>query len=173
DFDEVKTKVTQAVKTQKAREQLDQKAKELASSVNTAADLKAAGEKAGVEVSTETNYKLGGPLGKAGTSPALDEAIFALNSGDVTKAPIKAGDNWVIVGATKRTAADLAEFSRKRDQLTQTMLSERQNQVFEDYVAAAQARIKREGKIKIYSDVLARMEEDEPVAAPPRTRLPF
>jgi hypothetical protein len=47
------------------------------------------------------------------------------------------------------------------------MLSERQNQVFEDYIAAVQERMRRDGKIKIYDDVLATMEEEEPSAAPP------
>jgi hypothetical protein len=31
--------------------------------------------------------------------------------------------------------------------------------------------MKRDGKIKVYDDVLGRMEEDEPVAAP-RPRIP-
>jgi peptidyl-prolyl cis-trans isomerase D len=174
DFDEVKTKVAEAVKQLRAREQLDQKAKEIASLVNAAGDIKSAGEKAGFEVATEAAYKLGSPLGKAGTSPALDEAIYALKAGEVTKTPIKVAGAWVIVGATKRTEADLAEFAKQRDQLTQSMLSERQNQVFEDYISAVQERMKRDGKIKIYNDVLASMEEEEPAAAPaPRRRAPF
>ncbi len=168
DFEEVKTKVAQALKQQRAKEQLESKAKEIASSVNNARDLKGAGEKAGFEVATEEAYKLGATLGKAGTSPALDEAIYALNPGEVTKAPVKVSDNWVVLGATKRTEADLAEFAKQRDQLTQSKLTERQNQIFDDYIATVQEQMKRDGKIKIYADVLASMEEDEPVAAPPR-----
>jgi hypothetical protein len=53
------------------------------------------------------------------------------------------------------------------------LLSERQNQVFEDYISTAQERMKRDGKIKIYDDVLARMEEAEPVFAPPRPNFPL
>ena len=173
DFEEVKTKVAQALKQQRAKEQLESKAKEIASSVNNAGDLKGAGEKAGLAVATEETYKLGATLGKAGTSPALDEAIYALKPGEVAKAPVKVSDNWVVLGATKRTEADLAEFAKQRDQLTQSKLTERQNQIFEDYIATVQEQMKRDGKIKIYADVLASMEEDEPVAAPPqRPRFP-
>jgi len=46
------------------------------------------------------------------------------------------------------------------------MMSERQDQVFEDYIAGVQQRMKRDGKIKIYEDVLAQMEEAEPAAEP-------
>ena len=174
DFEEVKTKVAQALKQQRAKEQLEAKAKEIAASVNNARDLKGAGEKAGFEVATEEAYKLGATLGKVGTSPALDEAIYALKPGEVAKAPVKVNDNWVVLGATKRTEADLAEFAKQRDQLTQSKLTERQNQIFEDYIATVQKQMKRDGKIKIYADVLASMEEDEPVAAPPpRPRFPM
>ncbi|MEP6743548.1 MAG: SurA N-terminal domain-containing protein [bacterium] len=173
DFDEVKTKVAQALKQERAKQQLEQKAKEIAASLNSPADVQAAGEKAGFEVGADSGYKLGSPLGKAGTSPALDEAIYALKTGEATRTPVKVGDNWVIVGVKTRTEADLADFAKQREQLTQTMLGERQNQVFDDYVSAVTQRMKQAGKIKIYTDVLSSMEEDEPVAAPPtRRQLP-
>lgn len=174
DFDEVKTKVAEALKQERAKQQLEQKAKELAAAINSAADLQTAGEKAGFEAASDSGYKLGSPLGKAGTSPALDDAVYALKAGEVTKTPVKVGDNWVIVGVKSRTEADLAEFAKQRDQLTQTMVGERQNQVFDDYVAAVTLRLKQAGKIKIYTDVLNGMEEDEPVAAPaPRPQIPI
>ncbi|MDQ1640124.1 MAG: peptidyl-prolyl cis-trans isomerase [Pyrinomonadaceae bacterium] len=174
DFDEVKTKVAEALKQERAKQQLEQKAQELAASLNSAADMQAAGEKTGFEVGSDIGYKLGSPLGKAGTSPALDDAVYALKAGEVVKMPVKVGDNWVIVGVKSRTEADLAEFAKQRDQLTQTMVGERQNQVFDDYVAAVTQRMKQAGKIKIYTDVLDGMEEDEPVAAPaPRPQFPI
>jgi peptidyl-prolyl cis-trans isomerase D len=173
EFDEVKDKVTQALKQQRAKEQLDQKARDLAASVNSAADLKAAAEKAGFEAETQEGYKLGGTLGKAGTSPALDEAIYKLKEGGITKDPIKVDDNWVVVGAIKRKEADLAEFAKQRDQLTQSMLRSRQEQVFGDYIASVVDRLKREGKIKIYKEVLSSIAEDEPAAMPQPRRPRF
>ncbi len=173
EFDEVKTKVATALKQQRAKEQLESKAKEIAAAAGNANQLKVAAEKAGFEVATEEAFKLGKTLGSAGTSPALDEAIYALKTSEVTKTPVKSGDNWVIVGVIKRGDADLAEFAKQRDELTQSMLSDRQNQVFSDYVAAVQERMKRDGRIKIYDDVLLSLETDEPAAAPPRPRFPL
>lgn len=175
DFEEIKTNVAQVVKQQRAKEQLDQKAKDLAASVNSAGDLKAAAEKAGFEAANEESYKLGSPLGKAGTTPALDEAVYALKTGEVTKTPLKIGDNFVILGMTNRHEADLAEFAKQRDQLTQTMLSAKQNQIYEDYISAVQQRLKQAGKIKVYADALASLEESEPevAPAPQRPRFPL
>ena len=172
EFDEVKNQIAQKLKDQRANEQIESKAKELATSTSGPGDLKGAGERAGFEVGTDAGYKLGATLGKAGTSPALDEAIYALKSGEITRNPVKVGDSWVIVGVNKRDEADLAEFASQRDQLTQSLLSERQSQVFEDYIAAVQERMRSDGKIRIYNDVMARLVEDEPVAAPPRPRFP-
>lgn len=169
DFEEVKTKVAQVVKQQRAKDLLEQKAKEIAAAGNSVAELKAAAEKAGLEVATELSYKLGGLLGKAGTSPALDEALYALKAGEVTRSPLKVGDNFVVLGVANRKEADLAAFASQRDQLTQTMLTARQNQIYEDYIGAVQQRMKQDGKIKVYQDVLVSLEESEPeIEAPPQ-----
>jgi len=174
EFEEVKTNVAEVLKQQHAKEQLEQKAKELAASVNSAADLKAGAEKAGFEVANEETYKLGSPLGKAGTSPALDEAIYGLKNGEVTKSPLKVGDSFVVLGLTNRHEADLAEFAKQKDQLTQTMLSGKQSQVYEDYISAVQQRMKQNGKIKIYMDVVNGLEDSEPEVAPqPRPQFPI
>lgn len=173
EFEETKGDVEKILKLQRAKDQLEQKAKDLASAVGGAADLKAAAEKAGFEAGNEELYKLGSPLGKAGTSPSLDEAMYSLKSGEVSRTPIKVGDNYVILGATNRKEADLAEYASQRDRLTQTMLSSKQNQVYEDYISAVQQRMKQEGKIKIYPDVLLSLEENEPEVAPaPRPQFP-
>jgi peptidyl-prolyl cis-trans isomerase D len=164
EFDEVKTKVTEALKQQRAKEQLEAKAKELVAAASSADQVKAAGEKLGFEVSTEEDFKLGNTLGTAGTSVAMDEAVYGLKAGEVTKAPIKSGSNMVIIGVTDRREADLAEFATQRDQLTRSMLSERQSQVFGDYISGVQEKMKRDGKIKIYDDVLLNLEAAEAAA---------
>src|SRR3990172_4092112 len=56
DFEEVRSKVADAVKQERAKEQLDVRAKELAASVNNAGEVKVAGEKAGFETGTEEEY---------------------------------------------------------------------------------------------------------------------
>jgi peptidyl-prolyl cis-trans isomerase D len=173
EFDEVKDRVAQALKSERAKSQLEQKARELAGAINNPGEIKGAGERAGFEVATEQDFKLGATLGKAGTSPALDEAIFGLKEGQITKTPIKVGESWVVIGATKRVEPDLVAFNSQRAGRTSALLNERQGQVFDDYIAKVQERLKQEGKITIYKDVLATLEEEEPVAAPPQPQFPI
>jgi len=172
DFEEVKTRVADALKQQRAKEQVEQVAKQLAASLNGPGDIKAAAEKAGLQSTTEEGYKLGGTLGEAGTSPALDDAIYELKAGEVAKTPVKVGDHWVVVGVTNRQNADLAAFASQRASLTSGMLTTRQNQVFEDYIAAVQQRMMQDGKIKIYEDVLLRLEASQAEVAP-RPQIPL
>ncbi len=173
ELEEVKDRLSQTLKHQRAKEQLEQKAKEVLSAVKTVADIKGAGEKAGFEVGTEADWKIGSVIGKAGSSPALDEVAYALKAGEITKTPFKVGDNWVILGATSRVDADLAAFASKRPQMTQTLLTQRQTQLWDDYVTRVQEEMKRSGKIRIYKDVLTAMEENEPAAAAPQSQFPF
>ncbi|HYO98646.1 MAG TPA: peptidyl-prolyl cis-trans isomerase [Pyrinomonadaceae bacterium] len=166
DFAEVKDEVIKRAKQARAQSQLEQTARELANNNGSVADLKAAAEKLGLEVKTAEAYKLGSPLEGAGTSAAADDAIYNLKEGEISKSPVKLGDSWVVVAATKRTDADLAEFAKQRDQLTQTLLTSRRNDVFEDYISSMRARLDREGKVKVYEDVLARNADTEESAAP-------
>lgn len=167
EFDEVKTKVANDIKNQRAKEQIEQKAKELLASFSGVDAVKAAGEKEGFDSGFEEGFKLSSALGKAGTSTAIDDAIYNLKEGEISKTPIKVDDKWVIVGLVKRIEPNFTAFDGgERDRLKQQMLSARQTQVFEDYIAGVEQRMKQNGKIKIYEDVLTRLDESEPAAEP-------
>ena len=166
EFDEVKTKVSEALKEQRAKEQLEQKAKDLIASLSGPGDLKAAGEREGFDSGLEEGYRRESTLGKAGSSEVLDDAIYSLKEGEISKTPIKVDDKWVIVGLVKRENANMAAFGGERDRIKQTMLRDRQTQVFQDFITAAQERMKREGKITIYDKVLTRLDAAEPAAQP-------
>lgn len=171
DFNEVKDKVIERVKEEQAKGRLEQTARDIANAANSPADLKAAAEKYGLEVKTLDAYKTTQPLEGVGTSPAAGDAIFKLKEGEITKTPLQVSDTWVVVGVTKRTDADLAEFNKQHDQLMQSALTSKRGDVYEDYIGAVRARYEQEGKIKIYDDVLARVGTDEePEAAPQMPR---
>jgi peptidyl-prolyl cis-trans isomerase D len=170
DFDEVKEKVKQAVKTEKAKSELEAKAKEVIASAKTPGDLKAAAARLGLETKAEANYKLGTPLGDSGSSSLLDEPLFDAKTGEVLKTPVFLNQNYLVIGINKRTEADLAEFAKERDSLMQSALTERKNQVFEDYLTAVQRRLESEGEITIDKDVLASIKDQEAPEAMPRQR---
>jgi len=167
EFDEVKDKVRSAVKDEKAKSMLEQKAKDIAAAAKSPGELKAAAEKAGLEAKAEANYKLATPLGEAGSSVLIDDPLYAAKAGDVLQ-PIFLNSNYVVVGVNKKTDADLTEYAKQRDSLMQQATSDRKSQVFGDYLTTVMSRMKQAGKIKIYQEVLDTLAEDEPEAQPPR-----
>jgi peptidyl-prolyl cis-trans isomerase D len=167
EFDEVKEKVRSAVKDEKAKAILEQKAKEVVAAAKSPGDLKAAAEKAGLEAKAEANYKLATPLGEAGSSVLIDDPLYNAKAGDVLQ-PIFLNSNYLVLGVNKKTDADLTEYAKQRDSLMQQALSDRKSQVFEDYLATVMTQMKQAGKIKIYQEVVETMAEDEPEAQPPR-----
>jgi peptidyl-prolyl cis-trans isomerase D len=169
EFDEVKDRVAQAVKTENAKSQIEQTAKDLIAGAKAPGDLKAGAARLGLEAKAEANYKLSTPLGDAGSSVLLDDPLYTAKTGEVLKTPIFLNQNYLVIGVNSRTEADLTEFAKQRDSLMQSALTERKNQVFEDYLAAVQRTMESNGKIKIYKDVLANfIDSEEPEAAPQR-----
>jgi peptidyl-prolyl cis-trans isomerase D len=167
DFDEVKAKIADGMKQQRAKDQIEQKAKDMLASVSSPDAIKAAGEKEGYDAGVDEGFKLSSTLGKVGSSPALDDLVYSLKQGEVAKAPIKINDNWVIVGIVKRAEPDFSSFnSGERDRLKQQMAGQRETQVFEDYIAAVQQRMKQAGKITIYDKVLDQIDEADAASEP-------
>jgi peptidyl-prolyl cis-trans isomerase D len=157
EFDEVKGQLIDAVKFEKARTQVEEIAKAIAAGAPNAAGLASAATSKGLSAKDQKSFVLGSPLGEgptAGTSEALEDAIYALKPGDVTKTPILVGDNWYIVGATSKTDANMADFAKQRSSLMETMLSKKRADVFSDYLAAVRRKMEADGSIKIYKDEL-------------------
>lgn len=167
DYDEVKEKVFKDVKLDRAKLQLEETARNLANSTNGAADLKAAAAKLGLEAKDEGAYKLGMELGTTATNPGADETIYGLKEGEITKTPVKIGDVWFVIGASKRTEADLTEFNKNRDRLVEQATSTRRGQVFGDYITSVKTRMEGEGRISIDQDVLKQFEGEAPEMANP------
>lgn len=171
DFEEVKDKVAENLKESRAREQVEQTARELASNAGSPDALKAAAAKLGLKAEDEEAFQLGRPMGAAGADAALDTAVFALKAGEITKTPVNVGGKWVVVGVKNRKDADMAEFDKQRSRLVETALTERRGQVFDEYLVSARRRLDDKGEIEIKRDTLAQLEESEPPAALPRSPI--
>jgi peptidyl-prolyl cis-trans isomerase D len=163
EFDEIKEKVVTAAKQDKAKTQLEQTAKDIIAGAKTAADLKASAQKYGLEAKAEANYKLGTPLADLGSSTLLDNPLYkSAKAGEVLSSPIFLNENYLVIGVTKRTDADMAEFTKQRDSLVETALKDRRDQVFEDYLTSVKLDMQRDGKITIYKDALDQLQEEQP-----------
>lgn len=161
EFAEVKGQITELVKIEKARTQVEEIAKQIASGAANAAALNAAATAKNLKAVESKSFILGSPLGEgpsASSSKELEDAIYAMKDGEVSKTPIKVGDNWVVVGVTKREDANMEEFAKQRDTLMEQILSQRRGEIYSEYLASTRQKMETDGKIKIYNDVIAKMD---------------
>ena len=104
----------------------------------------------------------------------MEDAIYALKVGEVTKTPIKIGDNYYIVGVNSREEAKTEEFAKTRDQLVEQKLAEKRGRIFSDYIASVKREMETKKDIVIYPDVLAKLDALTPADAPtaPQSQIP-
>jgi hypothetical protein len=161
EYDEVKEQVAEAVKLEQARARVEEIAKQIAAGANSANHLDAAAQSKGLKAQDAKSFILGSPLGQgpsAQTSEALEDAIYNLHTGEVTKTPVKIGDNYYVVGVRGREEAGGEDFAKQREDLIQTKLTEKRQQVFSDYLAARKQELEAKNEIKIDKDALAKLD---------------
>jgi peptidyl-prolyl cis-trans isomerase D len=170
EFDEVKNQIVETVKLEKARAQVEEIAKQIAAAANSPGDLRSIAQSKGITAKDQAGYTLGSPLGEgasAGTSETLEDALFALKAGEVAKTPVKIGDDWFVVGVTKREDPASDEFAKQRSTLIEQMLSRKRASVYSDYLAATRRKYEGDNKIKIYQEALDKVDAPDPALAEP------
>ena len=162
EFDEVKNELVEVVKLELARNKIEQIANQIAAGSTTAATVAASAVAQNQKAKEQKSFILGSPLGEgpsATTSEALEDAIYAMKEGEATKTPVKIGDSYYIIGVTKREDANMEDFAKERDTLAAQMLMQKRGEVFQDYLAATRMRMEKDGDIKIYNDVVAKLDD--------------
>jgi peptidyl-prolyl cis-trans isomerase D len=163
EFEDVKTQVAEAVKLDQAKTRVEEIAKQIAAGATGAGSLAALAQSKGLKAQDAKAFTLGSPLGQgpsAATGEALEDAIFGLKTGEVTKTPINIGENWYIIGVNNREEAKMEDFAKERDDLIEQKQTQKRGQVFTDYLASVRREMESKGDIKIYPDALAKLEAD-------------
>jgi peptidyl-prolyl cis-trans isomerase D len=164
EFDEVKDKIVEIVKLQKARDMVTEVANQIAAGATSAEALAAVAKSHNLTAEEQKTYIIGSPLGQgpsAATSDALEDAIFAMKPGEATKTPIKVGENYYVVAVTKREDANMDDFAKQRSSLLEQTLARKRNEVFGDYLASVRQKFETSGDIKIYNDAIAKLDQSD------------
>lgn len=138
-LDEVKAKVREDVVREKSVELA--KAKAQAVSQNGKANFAAAAKAAGVEIKKTDLITRGTALPEVGVSGSVDDAVFALNAGDVST-PI-ATDAAVVVAKVVEKSEPTAEgLAAERDTLRSQLLQQARQEFFASYMSKAKTKMK-------------------------------
>jgi peptidyl-prolyl cis-trans isomerase D len=152
-FEEVRSKVEDRYRTDKAKELAAERARQIAQAQSLDA-LKSAGD--AMKLTTEERAGL---TGNDSIGPLISESdrarIYALKVGEVTREPIKPaeGEIYVVAGLVSRKDADMGEpFQKERASIEQRLLDAKRNALFTSYLAAAQKRLTDQGEIEVHRD---------------------
>ncbi len=155
-FDQGRNQVEDKLRQEKEPNLAKARAQELVNQAKDAADLERLIKAEGLEVKKDTNFNnYQFPGAASGGLQAQNQArasMFTLKEGEVSKTPIKVGASYLIFAAAKRTEADLSKLAAEREGLRQSIVTERQNAIYEAFIKEARKRYEAEGKIKIYQD---------------------
>ena len=156
-FEEVRAKVEDSYRTEKSKEVAAERARQLAQA-KTADELKTLAGSMGLKSEERSGYTPGNDpqLGTL-TSEADLARVQKLNKGEITREPIKVtgGDSYVVAAVIDRSDPDMgAPFQKEKKAIQERLLDSKRNTLFTSYLAAVQKRLKDDGDIVIYNDVI-------------------
>ena len=151
-IDEVKTKVAEDVKQEKAVEMAKQRAAAIAAELKTAKDFTAAAKRAGLEIKTTELVTRGSAIPDLGISESIDAVAFGLPQGGVSDA-ITTPTGTAIVRVVEKVDVTDAEIEAGRDQMRDELVNTRRDKFFGAYMQKAKQGL----TITTREDVLARI----------------
>jgi len=149
-FEEIKSRVTEDFKAQRARELLQKKLVALADRAHAEHDLAKAAKEAGATL--KTSELVGRTSDVAGLGPMGGPAgaIFALKQGEISN-PINLGTKGAVAQVLERQEPSINDplFAQQRDGLADQLSEQKRQQALEVFMTELESRLKKDGKVKI------------------------
>ena len=149
---EVKAKVADDVRQEKAAEMAKQRATAIATDLKNAKDFAAAVKRAGLEVKTTELVARGTAIPDLGISEAVDAAAFALPPGGVSDA-ISTATGTAVIRVVEKVGVTDTEVESGKDVLRDELVNVRRDKFFGTYMQKAKSGL----KVNIKQDTLARI----------------
>jgi peptidyl-prolyl cis-trans isomerase D len=147
-FDEIRTKVEEQFKNERSNILLSQKTQELSDRAKTEHDLKKAAKELGATVKTSDFVLPDGQVPDIGSMAGQASVVFGMKPGDIS-GPINNGANGVVISLLEVQSPSDTDFAAKRDQIRDTLLQSKEQELFGLFVTSLREQMEKSGKIKI------------------------
>jgi peptidyl-prolyl cis-trans isomerase D len=152
-FDEIRARVEEQFKSERASVLLSQKTQELSDRAKSEHDLKKAAKELGAEVKTSDFVLPDGQVPDIGSMTGEASVAFSMKPGDIS-GPVHSEANGAVISVVEVQSPAEAEFAAKRDQIRDALLQGKQQEIFELFVTSLRDQMEKAGKIKINQDEL-------------------
>jgi peptidyl-prolyl cis-trans isomerase D len=155
-FEEIRARVEQEFKGDKANKMLEQKTAELSEKARSLHDLKKAAKELGATVKTSELVGPSSQVPDLGSLTGPAAVIFEMKPGEISAA-IGTGRSGVVAALLEKQEPPPAQFAASRDRLRDQLLQKKRNEFLEVFAANLQKRMEKDGKIKINQQELKRI----------------
>jgi peptidyl-prolyl cis-trans isomerase D len=152
-FDEVRTRVEDQFKNERAGVLLSQKTQELSDRAKSEHDLRKAAKELGATVKTSDLVPPDGQVPDIGSMAGEASVVFSMKPGDIS-GPISSQGSGAVISVQEVQAPAETEFAAKRDQIRETLLQGKQQEIFALFITSLRDQMEKSGKIKINKDEL-------------------
>jgi peptidyl-prolyl cis-trans isomerase D len=152
-FEEVRSKVEEAFKTETSNNLLTQKTQELSDRAKADHDLKRAAKELGATIKTSDFVLPDGQVPDLGAMTGQAAVAFTMKPGEIST-PITSGGNGVVLQVLENQQPADADFAAKRDQIRDSLLQGKQQEIFGLFVSSLRDQMEKAGKIKINQEEL-------------------
>lgn len=150
-FEEARPSVETQFKSERASVLLQQKTQELADRAKAEHDLKKAARELGATLKTSDLVAPDGQVPDIGSMSGAASSVFALKPGEIS-GPITSGANGVVAQLQEKQAPTDQDYATKKDEIRQSLLSGKQNEIFSMFVSNVRKELEKSKKIKINQD---------------------
>jgi peptidyl-prolyl cis-trans isomerase D len=147
-FEEIRSRVETEFKNERSGALLAQKTQELSDRAKAQHDLKKAAKELGATVKTSDFVLPDGQVPDIGSMSGPASVAFTLKPGEVS-GPINNGNTGVVLSVVDKQQPDAQDLVTKRDQIRESLLQNKQAELFEMYVTNARDQMQKSQKIKV------------------------
>jgi len=152
-FDQIRTRVENEFKNQRAGVLLSQKTRELSDRAKAAHDLQKAAKEMGASVKTSDFVLPDGQVPDIGSMSGPASVAFTLKPGEIS-GPIDSGTTGAVLSVLEIQQPSPQDLSTKQDEIRDGLLQNKQSELFNLFLSGLREQMQKSGKIKINQDEL-------------------
>jgi peptidyl-prolyl cis-trans isomerase D len=159
-FEEIRSKVEDDFKNERSSVLLRQKTQELSDRAKAENDLKKAAKELGATMKTSDFVLPDGQVPDIGSMTGQASVAFNMKPGEIS-GPVESGNNGVVLSMLDVQAPTESEFAAKKDQIRDTLLQGKEQELFGLFMTNLRAQMEKAGKIKINQEELKALTHPE------------
>jgi peptidyl-prolyl cis-trans isomerase D len=155
-FEEARDRLERDLKTQRAQSMLGQKTQELSDRARAEHNLQKAAKEVGATLKTSELVSMASQVPELGSMSGPGAVAFGLKSGEIS-VPINTGSGGAVLQVLEKQEPAANEFEARREQLRESVLRRKREEMFEVFALDLRQRMQKQGKIRVNEKELKRI----------------